>query len=70
MRSVRPGVYIEHPRAGLEAPGVDAEIGQLADVGVGHDLEGQGGERLIVGGVAHRLVLIAVPGPLGRLDAP
>ena len=31
---------------------VDAEVGELADVGVGHDLEGQRGEGLGVVGVA------------------
>ena len=37
---------------GLELTRVDAEVGELADVGVGHDLEGQRRERLVVGGVA------------------
>ena len=32
---------VEHLRAGLEDAGVDADVGQLAQVRVGHDLEGQ-----------------------------
>ena len=32
----------------LERPRVDAEVGELADVGVGHDLEGERAERLVV----------------------
>jgi hypothetical protein len=44
---------VEDARARLEAARVDAEVGQLADEGVGHDLEGQRGERLAVVGVAH-----------------
>ena len=56
------GVHLEHApdallaalagvvdvRAGLERARVDAEEGQLADEGVGGDLEGQGGEGLVV----------------------
>jgi hypothetical protein len=38
--------------AGLEHARVDPGEGQGADVGVGHDLEGQRGEGLVVGGVA------------------
>ena len=37
---------VEHLGAGLELAGVDADVGQLAEVLVGHDLEGQRGERL------------------------
>ena len=46
---------VEHVRAGLERARVDPEVGQLADVRVGGDLEGQGAERLAVVGRAHDL---------------
>ncbi len=49
---------VEHARAGLEFAGVDAEVGELADVGVGGDLEGERRERLGVVGVAHDLALL------------
>ena len=52
MRSVRPVVDVEHARARLELARVDAEVGELADEGVGHDLEGERRERLGVVGVA------------------
>ena len=55
---------VEHAVAGLERAGVDAEVRQLADVRIGHDLEGQSRERrLRVGGpllVAARLRVGAV----------
>ena len=53
MRSVLPERDVEHAPAGLEVAGVDAEVGQLADERVGHDLEGERRERLAVIGVAH-----------------
>ena len=40
------GGDVQHARAGLELARVDAEVGELADVGVGHDLERERGERL------------------------
>jgi hypothetical protein len=43
--------------AGLERSGVDAEVGQLADEGVGHDLEGKGREGRVRIGVARQLAL-------------
>ena len=46
------GGDVEHARAGLERARVDAEVGELADVGVGHDLEGERRERLGVVGLA------------------
>ena len=52
MRSVRPVATLSTRRAGLELAGVDAEVGELADEGVGHDLEGERGERLVVVGRA------------------
>ena len=48
MRSVRAGVHVQHTRARLELARVDTEVGQLADVRVGHDLERERGERLVV----------------------
>ena len=56
-----PAADVQHARARLQVAGVDAEVGQLADVGVGGDLERQRGERLGVVGVAHDLAL-AAPG--------
>ena len=40
------GRRVEDAVAGLERAGVDAKVRQLADVRVGHDLEGERGERL------------------------
>ena len=44
--------HVPDGRAGLECSGVDAEETQSSHVRVRHDLEGQGGERLVVGGLA------------------
>ena len=45
------GGDVEDAAAGLELARVDAEVGEFADVGVGHDLEGEGGEGgAVVGG--------------------
>ena len=42
---------VDHARALGQGARVDPQVGELADVGVGHDLEGQGRERgLVVGG--------------------
>ena len=49
---------VEHRAARGELAGVDAEVGELADVGVAHDLERERGERLVVVGVALELVLV------------
>ena len=46
------GFHVQHPAAFLELARVDAEIGELADVGVGHDLEGEGREGSAVAGFA------------------
>ena len=46
------GFHVEDASAFLELARVDAEVGELADVGVGHDLEGERGEGLGVGGFA------------------
>src|SRR5215471_8295252 len=56
---------VQHLGAGLERAGVDAEVGELAEVLVRHDLEGQRSERLLRVGVpldhlrlvAHRVAL-------------
>ena len=64
---VRPVETLRTLRAGLELARVDAEVGELADVGVGGDLEGERRERRVVGGLARggaALVLAA-----DRLDA-
>src|SRR3954464_13921790 len=49
------GRHVEDARARLELARVDAEIRELADARVGHDLEGQGGERRAVVGGARLL---------------
>ena len=51
---------VRYRRARLDHAGVDPEVGEPADVGVGHDLEGQGGERCrVVRGPVDELVLVA-----------
>ena len=60
---------VEHAAAGGELAGVDAEVGELADVGVGHHLEGERGERGVLVGGALGLAALAVLALLGRLDA-
>jgi hypothetical protein len=42
---------VQHLGAGLEGAGVDADVGELAQVRVGHDLEGQRREGLVRVGV-------------------
>src|SRR5205807_9696602 len=42
------GVDIEDARAGVELARVHTEVGQLADIGVGHDLAGHGRTRRVV----------------------
>src|SRR5215218_200347 len=60
---------VEDARAGLELAGVNAEVGELADVGVGGDLEGECRERRVVGGVARcRLALVLAANRLDALD--
>ena len=49
MRSVLPVVVLRTRSPALSLPRVDAEVGELADVRVGHDLEGERRERLVVG---------------------
>ena len=39
---------VENGFAGLQDAGINAQEGELADIGVGHDLEGQCRERRIV----------------------
>ena len=45
------GAHVEDLAALASGAAVDPEVGELA-VGVGHDLEGQGGEGLVVVGLA------------------
>ena len=47
-----PGDRVQHAAAGAELAGVHAEVGELADVRVGHDLERERREGLVVGGLA------------------
>ncbi len=60
------GVHVQHARSGSQLARVDAEVGQLADVWVGHDLERERRERLVVGRVAARR--LAIFGPLDGLQ--
>ena len=53
-RSVRPVIDVQHAAARLELARVDAEVGELADEGVGHDLERERREGLVVGRLARR----------------
>ena len=60
---------VEHAAARLELARVDAEVGELADERIGHDLEGERRERpVVVGGTRRRrrALLLAL---LGGLDA-
>lgn len=56
-------VGVEDGLACLQTAGVHAEERQLANVGIRHDLEGQGGERRVVRRLA-RLVFLSL-----RVDA-
>ena len=63
------GFHVEDAAAGFELARVDAEVGELADVGVGHDLEGERGEGpAVVGGALGlgRLVLALAGRDRGR----
>src|ERR1035441_7640158 len=53
-----PAADVQHASARLEVTRADAEAGELADIGVGGNLEGQRGERLGVIGLAHDLALL------------
>ncbi len=57
---------VEDGGAGLKAPGVDPDEGELAQVRVGHDLERKRGERLVVRGLAGDLDRVVAG--LGALD--
>ena len=63
MRSVLPVVVFSDLVALLQLARVDADVGELADVRVGHDLEGERRERLVDRRAARELVLRA------RVDA-
>ena len=54
MRSRASLVELKTPEPGVEVARVDAEERELADEGVGHDLEDQGRERRVVGRPAAR----------------
>ena len=58
------GRRVQHAIARLDLAGVDADVGELADVRVGHDLEGERGERLLGRGAARELVLGARVDPV------
>ena len=57
MRSFEPVVVFTTCEPFFERARVDAEVGELADVGVGHDLERQRRERLVVGRLALDLLV-------------
>src|SRR6202453_5216984 len=60
---------VQHVAARLQGARVDADVGELAEVLVGHDLEGERGERLVgVGAPLHELVLVAHRVALHRRD--
>ena len=59
------GAAVEDLAALLELAAVDPEVRELAHVGVGHDLERQGGER---GVVARRALDVGVALEVGALD--
>ena len=59
---------VHDPLAGLDLPGVDPEVGQLADVRIAHHLEGQRRERLVLGGAPGELVARARVDPVDRRD--
>lgn len=51
---------VPHRIAFLQRPGVDADKGQLADVGVGHQFERQRRQRLIVARMAFRRLALLI----------
>ena len=67
-RSLLPRAGVEDLVALVERARVDPEVGELADVGVGHDLEGQGRERLLVVGLALELLVALEVHALDRRD--
>ena len=62
MRSLRSLVAFSTALPGGELAGVHAEVGELADVGVAHDLERERGERLVVGRGCARASCSSFPG--------
>ena len=62
------GGDVHDPLAGLDLPGVDPEIGQLADVRVAHHLERERRERLVLGRPAGELVARARVDAVDRRD--
>jgi len=59
---------VEHAVAGLHLAGVDAEVRELADVRVGHDLEDEGRERRVLRGRPRDLVVRLRVGALDGRD--
>src|ERR1700689_150432 len=60
---------VQHVAARLQGARVDADVGELAEVLVGHDLEGERGERRLgVGAPLYRRVLVAYRVALDRRD--
>ncbi len=60
---------VDHARTLGQGARVDPQIGEFADIGVGHDLERQGGKRSVVGRRAlDQLILLAGDGPHRRGD--
>ncbi len=68
MRSVLSGAHIQHGVARLQLAGVNANEGQLADERVGHDLECQRRERLLVVGLAGNLCAVVGIDAVGFAD--
>ena len=62
------GRDVQHPVAGLDLARVDAEVGELADVRVAHDLERERRERLVLGRAPRELVLRARVDAVDRRD--
>ena len=48
---------VEHGGAGVQRAGIDAEEAQPAHIGIGHNLEGQSGEGLIIRRMTHFLLV-------------
>ena len=51
-----PTAGIQYGVAGLQLSGIDADKSQLANERIGHDLESQSGERLVIVGFARDLL--------------
>ena len=60
------GGDVHDPLAGLDLPGIDPKVGQLADVRIAHHLEGERRERLVLGRPTRELVARARVDPVDR----